>query len=176
MTTSTFGQLFQEHTPNLQAFALQLTRDKNDAEDLFQDTVYKAIRYRHLYQPKTNLQAWMMTIMRNTFINEWRKRKRKQQIAELQIPGVTLTQTTATRNEGESKVTMQELMKAMDQLEEGLSKPFLMAFRGYKYEEIADEMDLPLGTIKSRSHQARKLLKTSIKRRYQTNSLLELLN
>lgn len=175
MTISTFGQLFQEHSPNLQAFALQLTRDKNDAEDLFQDTAYKAMRYRHLYQPKTNLQAWMMTIMRNTFINEWRKRKRKQQIAELQIPGVTLTQTTATRNDGESKVTMQELMKTMDQLEEGLSKPFLMAFRGYKYEEIANEMNLPLGTIKSRIHQARKLLRASISRHYQTNSLLELL-
>ncbi|WP_020535934.1 RNA polymerase sigma factor [Lewinella cohaerens] len=176
MTIANFGQLFQNHTPNLQAFALQLTRDKNDAEDLFQDTVYKAMRYRHLYQPKTNLQAWLMTIMRNTFINEWRKRKRKQQAAELQIPGVTLTQTSATRNDGESKVTMQELMKSMDQLEEGLSKPFLMAFRGYKYEEIASEMDLPLGTIKSRIHQARKLLKTSIKRHYQTKNLVDILN
>ena len=176
MTIANFGQLFQSHTPNLQDFALQLTRDKNDAEDLFQDTVYKAMRYRHLYQPKTNLQAWLMTIMRNTFINEWRKRKRKQQAAELQIPGVTLTQTSATRNDGESKVTMQELMKSMDQLEEGLSKPFLMAFRGYKYEEIATEMDLPLGTIKSRIHQARKLLKTSIKRNYQTKKLVDILN
>lgn len=176
MTTITFGQLFQEHTPNLQAFALQLTRDKNDAEDLYQDTVYKAMRYRHLYQPKTNLQAWMMTIMRNTFINEWRKRKRKQQIAELQIPGVTFSQTSATRNAGESKVTMQELMKTMDQLEEGLSKPFLMAFRGYKYEEIAAEMQLPLGTIKSRIHQARKLLKNSITKQYQSSNLKELLS
>ncbi|WP_367388210.1 RNA polymerase sigma factor [Lewinella sp. LCG006] len=176
MTTSTFGQLFQEHTPNLQAFALQLTRDKNDAEDLYQDTVYKAMRYRHLYQPKTNLQAWMMTIMRNTFINEWRKRKRKQQIADLQIPGVTFSQTSATHNAGESKVTMQELMKTMDQLEEGLSKPFLMAFRGYKYEEIAAEMELPLGTIKSRIHQARKLLKNSIRRQYQSSNLKELLS
>ena len=170
MTTNAFGQIFQEHIPNLQAFALQLTRDKNDAEDLYQDTVYKAIRYRHLYKPKTNLQAWLMTIMRNTFINEWRRRKRKQQISEMSIPGVTFSQTTPVRNGGETNMIMQEIMKALAEIDQGLSKPFLMAFRGYKYEEIAEEMNLPLGTVKSRIHQARKLLKAKIKRDYQSHS------
>lgn len=175
MTTSVFGQIFQEHIPNLQAFALQLTRDKNDAEDLYQDTLYKAIRYRHLYKPKTNLQAWLMTIMRNTFINEWRRRKRKQQIAEMQIPGVTFSQTTPVQNGGERKMVMQEIMKALNELDKGLSKPFLMAFKGFKYEEIAQEMDLPLGTVKSRIHQARKLLKAKIRRNYQEDSLQDIL-
>lgn len=176
MTKNTFAQIFQENIPNLHAFALQLTRDKNDAEDLYQDTIYKAIRYRHLYKPKTNLQAWLMTIMRNTFINEWRRRKRKQQIAELQIPGVTFSQTTPVRNAGEENIVLQEIMKALEELDQGLSKPFLMAYKGYKYEEIAEEMGLPLGTVKSRIHQARKLLKTKIKRNYQVRSLRDLLS
>ncbi|MEO0872985.1 MAG: RNA polymerase sigma factor [Bacteroidota bacterium] len=176
MTTNTFGQIFQEHIPNLQAFALQLTRDKNDAEDLYQDTVYKAIRYRHLYKPKTNLQAWLMTIMRNTFINEWRRRKRKQQITEMQIPGVTFSQSTPVSNGGERKMVMQEIMKTLSEIDKGLSKPFLMAFKGYKYEEIAEEMGLPLGTVKSRIHQARKLLKAKIKRDYQRKNLQDILS
>lgn len=175
MTTNAFGQIFQEHIPNLQAFALQLTRDKNDAEDLYQDTVYKAIRYRHLYKPKTNLQAWLMTIMRNTFINDWRRRKRKQQLAEMQIPGVTFSQSTPVRNDGEQKIVLQEIMKALREIDEGLSKPFMMAFKGYKYEEIATEMDLPLGTVKSRIHQARKLLKAKIRRNYQGHSVQDIL-
>lgn len=175
MTTNAFGQIFQEHIPNLQAFALQLTRDKNDAEDLYQDTVYKAIRYRHLYKPKTNLQAWLMTIMRNTFINDWRRRKRKQQLAEMQIPGVTFSQSTPVRNDGEQKIVLQEIMKALREIDEGLSKPFMMAFKGYKYEEIATEMDLPLGTVKSRIHQARKLLKAKIRRNYQGQSVQDIL-
>lgn len=166
MTTDVFTQQFQSFATSLRAFAIQLTRDKNDADDLYQDTVYKAMRYRHLYQPKTNLQAWMMTIMRNTFINDWRRLKRKQQAVQTSIAGVTLTHDSAADNHGESNINMQELTKMVEQLDDIFRVPFLMAFRGYKYEEIATELQLPLGTIKSRIHQARKMLKDSVLRRY----------
>lgn len=170
MNSPSLGQLFLNYMPNLRAFALKLTRDKTDAEDLCQDTIYKALRYQHQYQPKTNLQAWLMTIMRNTFINEWRRRKRNHQIQQNDIPGITLDPNTTEANNGESKIIMDELTLAIDQLEEGQRKPFLMAYNGYKYEEIALEMDLPLGTIKSRIHQARKALRHKISDWYGGNA------
>ena len=116
-----------------------------------------------------------MTIMRNTFINDWRRRKRKQQLSEMQIPGVTFSQSTPVRNAGEQKIVLQEIMKALHEIDEGLSKPFMMAVNGYKYEEIATEMGLPLGTVKSRIHQARKLLKAKIRRNYQGQSVQDIL-
>ena len=94
----------------------------------------------------------------------------------MQIPGVTFSQTTPVDNGGERKIILQEIMKSMNELDEGLSKPFLMAFQGYKYEEIAEEMGLPLGTVKSRIHQARKLLKIKIKRNYQGQSVQDILS
>lgn len=175
MTTDLFTKQFQSFATSLRAFAIQLTRDKTDADDLYQDTVYKAIRYRHLYQPHTNMQAWMMTIMRNTFINDWRRQKRKQQATQMPIAGVTLTQNDATDNQGESNVSMQELTQMVEQLEDTFKIPFLMAFRGYKYEEIAQELHLPLGTIKSRIHQARKMLKAKVLRRYHSNHMMDII-
>ena len=174
MERTTVGSL--PRGSSLKAFAYHLTKDQNDAEDLYQDTMYKALRYQHQYQPKTNLQAWLMTIMRNTFINEWRKRRRAQQAKDMEIPGVTLAQRSIVRNGGESRVTVKEITKALDKLDEGLRKPFLMAFRGYKYEEIATEMELPLGTIKSRIHQARKILKRQLAVWYRTQRLGEILD
>ncbi|MEZ4987219.1 MAG: RNA polymerase sigma factor [Saprospiraceae bacterium] len=176
MTVDMFSQHFKVFSSALRAFAMHLTKDKVEADDLYQDTVYKAIRYRHLYQPQTNLQAWMMTIMRNTFINDWRRQKRKQQLVGVDIKGVTLTQTSATANGGEHNINMQELMGMVNQLEDGLRIPFLMAFKGYKYEEIAEQMQLPLGTVKSRIHQARKSLRDEVKRFYRADSLVDLLS
>ncbi len=173
MTTDVFARQFQSFATSLRAFAIQLTRDKSDADDLYQDTVYKAIRYRHLYQPQTNMQAWMMTIMRNTFINDWRRLKRKQLAIQMPITGVTLTHNDATANQGESNVNMQELTQLVEQLDDTFKVPFLMAFRGHKYEEIAEELQLPLGTIKSRIHQARKMLKAKVLQRYRSNQIAD---
>lgn len=175
MTTDVFTRQFQSFASSLRAFAIQLTRDKNDADDLYQDTVYKAIRYRHLYQPHTNMQAWMMTIMRNTFINDWRRLKRKQQATQLPITGVTLTLNDAADNQGESNVSMQELTQLVEQLDDTFKIPFLMAYRGYKYEEIADELQLPLGTIKSRIHQARKMLKAKVLNRFRGSQIADVI-
>jgi RNA polymerase sigma-70 factor, ECF subfamily len=176
MTPTTFGQLFQPYTFTLRAFALKLTRDKVDADDLYQDTLCKAIRYQHQYQPKTNLQAWLMTIMRNTFINEWRRRRRYLQVQQQAIPGVTVAASGVENNNGEQSLIMQELTQAIDLLEEGQRQPFLLAYQGYKYEEIATEMDLPVGTVKSRIHQARKALKKKLRRWYNGHSLQEMLD
>lgn len=176
MSSLVFSQYFNQYAPNLKAFAYHLTKDRTDAEDLYQDTMYKALRYQHQYQPKTNLQAWLMTIMRNTFINEWRKRRRAHQVKHMNVKGVTVGPQTTTANTGESAMTTQEIMSLLNKLDEGLRKPFLMAFKGYKYEEIATEMNLPLGTIKSRIHQARKLLKASIRRRFQSMAIADIID
>ena len=73
-----FTHRYNEMESILYAFAVRLTKDEDDAQDLLQETAYKAFKYRKMYQPQTNLRAWLMTIMRNTFINEYRRRKRRQ--------------------------------------------------------------------------------------------------
>jgi RNA polymerase sigma-70 factor (ECF subfamily) len=175
MTAVDFSCSFQSYAGNLRAFAYHLTQDKVDAEDLFQDTAYKAFRYRHQYRPQTNLQAWLMTIMRNTFINDWRRRRRIQHFQDAQAQRFVVEKEHTTPNGGEGKVMMEEITQAIDGLEEGLREPFLMAFQGFKYEEIADHMDLPLGTVKSRIHQARKLLKRALRHVYQARQLHDIL-
>ena len=175
MTAVDFSYSFESHSGNLRAFAYHLTQDKVDAEDLFQDTAYKAFRYRHQYRPHTNLQAWLMTIMRNTFINDWRRRRRVQHFQDAQAQRFVLEKEFTTPNGGEGKVMMQEITSAIDTLEDGLKEPFLMAYQGFKYEEIAQHMELPLGTVKSRIHQARKLLKGLLSHVYQARHLRDIL-
>lgn len=162
MTVTNFTNQFDQYTKSLRAFAFHLTQDKVDADDLFQDTACKAFRYRHQYQPHTNIQAWLMTIMRNTFINEWRRRKRRMKLQENDVPGVTMGSTASIQNQGTGNIVMAEIFKVINSLDKGLSEPFLMAYQGYKYDEIAEHMDLPLGTVKSRIHQARKILKKQL--------------
>ncbi len=176
MTRVNFSQLFFSHTDSLRAFALFLTKDQEHADDLFQDTAYKAFRYQHQYTPHTNLQAWLMTIMRNTFINDWRRRQRRQAHQDSQLQDHVITTGLVDRNGGEEKILMEELEQAIHQLDPMLRDPFLMAHQGYKYEEVAQHLQVPLGTIKSRIHLARKQLQKAVSHLYRNRSLSELLD
>lgn len=175
MTTVDFSFSFEQYAGNLRAFAYHLTQDAVEADDLFQDTAYKAFRYRHQYQPHTNLKAWLMTIMRNTFINEWRRRRRWISFQDGGLQQTLVERESTAPNGGESKIMMEEIMSAVEQLEDGLREPFLMAYQGHKYEEIAGHMALPLGTVKSRIHQARKQLKRQLSGLYQARGMTSIL-
>ena len=153
---------------SLRAFSLKLTGNNVDAEDLYQDTAPRIINNADKYRPNTNFKAWAVTIMRNIFINNYRKKVRR---------GVLLDQTPnnyyinsgdeTVSNGGESNVTYGELMKMVNALPEDFRVPFWMAYQGYKYDEIAEELDAPLGTIKSRIFFARKKLQRMYGEQYQ---------
>ena len=144
---------------SLRAFSLKLTGNNVDAEDLYQDTAIRIITNADKYNPGTNFKAWAVTIMRNIFINNYRKKVRRNMIID-QTPNNYYLNSggKAVNNEGESNVAYSELLKMVNSLPEDFRKPFIMAFQGYKYDEIAEELGSPLGTIKSRIFFARKKL------------------
>ncbi|HMO38847.1 MAG TPA: RNA polymerase sigma factor [Saprospiraceae bacterium] len=143
----------------LRAFSLKLTGNNVDAEDLYQDTAVRIITNADKYNPGTNFKAWAVTIMRNIFINNYRKKVRRNMIID-QTPNNYYLNSgdKSVDNDGETNVTFNELMALVDTLPEDFKKPFIMAYEGYKYEEIAEELGSPLGTIKSRIFFARKKL------------------
>lgn len=172
-----FSQGFTQLQAILLAFAYRLTKDEDDARDLLQETAYKAFKYRGLYQPKTNLRAWLMTIMRNTFINQYRQKKRRQTMNDqTENTHFIDSGTLMVRNSGEANLTLEELENLIAELEDWMKIPFLMHYQGFKYDEIAAILNIPLGTVKSRIFFARKKLQESLVNLYTHPSLEELLN
>lgn len=144
---------------SLRAFSLKLTGNTVDAEDLYQDTAVRIITNAEKYKQGTNFKAWAVTIMRNIFINNYRKKMRRNMIVDQTPNNYYLNSGNETVvNDGESQVAYGELIEMVDRLPEDFKKPFMMAYKGFKYEEIAEELDSPLGTIKSRIFFARKKL------------------
>lgn len=153
---------------SLMAFSLKLTGNYVDAEDLFQDTAVRIITNAEKYHQGTNFKAWAATIMRNIFINNYRKKVRRNLIID-QTPNNYYLNSgdELVANEGEHDMEFKELMGLVESLPDDFKKPFVMAYEGYKYDEIAEELDSPLGTIKSRIFFARKKLQKLYEESYQ---------
>jgi RNA polymerase sigma factor (sigma-70 family) len=153
-----------KYRSSLEAFAFKFTGDVEDANDLVQDTILKAIRYMHLYKKETNLAGWLYIIMKNTFINNYRYNvRRRAVISSTDNLLMYQTQKNSAANVGENKFILKDIHTALATLEPEYSTPFLRYFEGYKYHEIAIEMDIPIGTVKTRIHIARQLLKSQLK-------------
>jgi len=152
---------------SLRAFALRLTGSSSDAEDLYQDTALRIITHADKFNEGTNFKAWAVTIMRNIFINNYRKKIRRNMMVD-QTPNSYYLDSGEVNepNAGEADLVFSELMVLVDSLPEEFRRPFLMAFDGFKYEEIAQELGSPLGTIKSRIFFARKKLQRLYQLRY----------
>ena len=165
MSTIEFNQMLVSNADFLKPFAIKLTRDTEDANDLFQETLYKALANHDKYNTGTNIKAWLFTIMRNIFINNYRRKVKQKTIFD-NTPNDFLIDMnqTAVSNGAESGMRIKEIQKAITELPEIFKNPFLLYFDGYKYNEIAEVLTEPLGTIKSRIHFARKLLKDQISR------------
>ena len=160
MSTKVVNDKINNINSSLRAFSLKLTGNKVDADDLYQDTALRIMANSDKYREGTNFKAWAITIMRNIFINNYRKRIRR---------GVMLDQTDnnffinsgskVVSNDGESNATYKEMLAMVSSLPIEFKEPFWMAYKGYKYDEIAEKLDAPLGTIKSRIFFARKKLR-----------------
>lgn len=165
MSTVEFNQMLLSNTDFLKPFAITLTRDNETAKDLLQETMFRALANREKYNVGTNIKAWLYTIMRNIFINDYR-RKAKQNVVFDKTPNDFLLNynQTVIANEAETNLKIKEIMGAIHQLPDIFRHPFNLYFEGYKYHEIAGILKEPLGTIKSRIHFARKLLKEQLSR------------
>lgn len=163
MSTVEFDDRFQELTPVLNSFAYNLTKNRDGAKDLYQQTAIRAISNRDKFRPGTNFKAWLFTIMKNIFINDYRKRVKRNTIVDSTDNMYYINSGSAIiDNSAESNILMDELHRMVNDLEDSMRVPFEMHFDGFKYQEIADELDLPLGTVKSRIFFARKVLKNKI--------------
>lgn len=165
MGTADFNQLLINNTEFLKPFAITLTRDNEVAKDLLQETLYRALANQEKYHVGTNIKAWLYTIMRNIFINNYR-RKAKQNTIFDNTPNDFLINhnQTAISNAAEGVLKLKDIQAAIHHLPAIFRNPFMLYFEGYKYHEIADMLHEPLGTIKSRIHFARKLLKEQLDR------------
>lgn len=164
MNTIQFNQMVEDHTSALRSHALKFTKDLEDANDLVQDTLIKAIRFYQDFKEGTNFKGWLYVIMRNTFINDYRKNTRKNavisQVEDLSSDNLFIS---ATENEAGGKFAMKDIQKALASIPDTYSIPFTRYFEGYKYHEIADELNIPLGTVKTRIQMAREMLKKYLK-------------
>lgn len=163
MTAIEFNIRILSEKQALKNFALSLTHNTDDALDLMQDTYVKAITYREKFEDSTNLKAWLFTIMKNTFINSYRRAVKTRQILQ---SNADQAMARAFKNNHqditESRLAAKDILNKIEKLDDDYKIPFTRYYTGYRYEEIAKEMQLPLGTIKSRIFLARKQLMLSI--------------
>ena len=165
MSVLEFNQFLVSNSEFLKPFAITLTKDSEEANDLFQETMYKALANKDKYSVGTNIKAWLYTIMRNIFINNYRRKSKQSTIFDISHNGFLLdSKQTVIANIAEANLRVKDIQAAIHKLPEIFRNPFLLYFDGFKYQEIADMLREPLGTIKSRIHFARKLLKSQIHR------------
>ena len=163
MVSANFNSEIISLEPSLTRYAFSLTSNMEDAKDLVQETYFKALNNQDKFDEQTNIKAWMYTIMKNTFINDYRRRVKKQAIFNKDVQEFVLISRPAETSP-ESDFNFRELTSMVTSLEPEFRIPFQMHDSGYKYQEIADELGLHLGTVKSRIHFSRQKLMEKIKK------------
>lgn len=151
-----------EFSPKLLSHAYKFTKDEDDAKDLLQETLIKGVRSLSTFTEGTNLKGWLFIIMRNTYINQFVKQDRRNEIfkSREELQG---SANQVSINMGERSFVMEDINKAMLSINSIYRIPFLKYFEGYKYDEIAEELGIPVGTVKTHIHQARVGLKKYLK-------------
>lgn len=164
MRTADFTQNLLGMQTELHRFALKLTADREEADDLLQETSLKALDNEDKYTPDTNFKGWMYTIMRNIFINNYRKTVRDQTFVDhtdnlfhLSLPQDSGFEST------EGNYDLKEIRKIVNMLPKEYRIPFSMYVSGFKYREIAERLGLPIGTVKSRIFFTRQRLQKDLK-------------
>ena len=164
MATANFQSRLMGLQANLLNFAFMLTSNRDDAYDLLQDTTLKALDNADKYVENTNFKGWVFTIMRNIFINNYRRQVRSATIVDTteDLYHLNLSQESGLTSP-EGSFATKEISVAINSFSKEYKVPFSMYIAGYKYSEIAEKMNLPLGTVKSRIFFARKRLQSMLK-------------
>ena len=162
MTDSQFTTNYISNERALLSFAKRFVDNQVDAEDLVQETALKAFKGKHTFKSGTSFKSWAFTILRNTFITKYNKKKRRNVIAaHVEDMEFAVEKRIIAHNDGESVLRMNEIRKSIDSLSYKTRLPILMHFEGYQYDEIAERLDIPVGTVKSRINYARTKLKNA---------------
>ena len=169
-TTEMKKKFFQDNLQDVEhklfGFAMKLTKNESAANDLFQETVYKAYANIDKFRKGSNFKAWITTIMYNTYVNQYRKRKRRNQV-EAPVEDFSYTLESKVYDQtADGKILEKDLQDILDSLDRTYKQPLQMYVDGYKYKEISSHLDIPMGTVKSRINYARSILKERIKRLY----------
>lgn len=163
MTALEFTYCLNKASKSLKPFALRLTKDLEDANDLLQETLMKAFTNREKFSDGTNLKAWLYTIMKNTFITNYQRMVRRRTFIDTSSNLHYINSTESIiQNQAYSSFALNDIQQAIKKLDDVYKVPFILHFRGYKYHEIAEELNIPIGTVKNRIHIARKELKEKL--------------
>ena len=165
-----FNEEILPHLDALYNFALRLTSDPNDAEDLVQDSIVKAFRFFSSYEKGTNAKAWLFRILKNSYINSYRKKSSKpQEIDYDEVASFYETIRAERTNSSDLEDKMfgelidDDLTRALEEIPEDFRTVVLLCdVEDFTYEEIANMLDVPIGTIRSRLHRGRNLLKSQL--------------
>lgn len=164
----TTNNLFQSQLLGLQEnmmnFAMQLTANKEDAQDLLQDTTLKVLDNQEKFIDNTNFKGWVLTVMRNIFINNYHRVVRVQTIVDKDADLYNVdTMNHSGMESPEGSYDLKEINKAIQTLSREMRTPFAMYVSGYKYNEIAEKLNIPIGTVKSRIFAARQGLQDTLR-------------
>ena len=163
MSTIEFNNLLTSHQDFLSGFAMGFTRDREDANDLVQETFVKALRYKNNFKEGTNIKGWLYTIMRNIFINNYKRKRFQNTIVDQTENQYFLNASQDYHHDSVTTlINIDDIQTAIDQLKYDFRKPFTMFLDGFHYDEIAEELEIPMGTVKSRIFHARKRLKEEL--------------
>jgi RNA polymerase sigma-70 factor (ECF subfamily) len=155
----------------LRSFAYNFTQSQEETEDLIQDTFYKAWINQDKFMEGTNLKAWLFTIMRNIFINNYHKKRRNIKVNHSSDDPYLISSTVPIARNGSERTFLGEYIRiAMSEISDDFTSPFMMYFNGFSYNEIAQKLNLPLGTVKSRIFFARKEMQSNLRKLGITNS------
>jgi RNA polymerase sigma factor (sigma-70 family) len=149
--------------PTLALFTYRFTRDREESHDLVQDTLLKALLYKSKFREQTNLKGWLFTIMRNTFINNYRRnQKAKISLDDTKESYYLSAEDTHTFNSPDKRFEYYDIWKNVNEVKDEFLIPFKMYTSGYKYHEIADHLQVPIGTVKNRIFHARKVIQKKL--------------
>lgn len=170
------------HLNALQSYALKLTNDPEDADDLVQDTMLKAFRFFDKFEKGTNCKAWLFQIMKNSFINNYRKHSKEPDKVDYEdvqnfYENIKADEVKSPHFEDDAftDILDDEIVNALSTLPDDFRTiVFLSDIEGYSYEEIADFLDCPIGTVRSRLHRARKMLYALLYTYAQSKGLVEI--
>jgi len=168
--TRIFEEEFMPHINSMYNFAYRLTLDEDDAKDLLQDTYLKAFRFIDSFQQGTNAKAWLFRILKNSFINDYRKRSKEPSKVDYQevenyynSEDVDRQITPDLRVETLQDMIGDEISNALNSLDVDFRTVIILCdLEGFKYDEMAKILDIPIGTVRSRLHRARNLLKEKL--------------
>jgi RNA polymerase sigma factor (sigma-70 family) len=150
--------------PELKLFTHRFTRDKEESHDLVQDTLLKALLYKDKFREQTNLKGWLFTIMRNTFINNYRKTQRYRTMHDSTKELFYLNvEDKHTFSSPDKHFEYDDIWKNVHEVKDEYLIPFKMYTSGYKYNEISEHLDIPIGTVKNRIFHARKEIQNKLR-------------